>query len=161
MDRGVLASGTLVGSYVIERELADGGMGTIYEATHRILRRRVALKVLHRHLLEHCAAAERLTQEARILEDVQHSGVVGVHDAGYLADGRPWLAMELLTGITLAQRLERARRLDVREVVTILRSLVETLGVAHARGVVHRDLKPDNIIVVKGGNGSQVKLIDW
>src|SRR5689334_5012358 len=103
-----------------------------------------------------------MSQEARVLEQVQHANVVRVHDAGALPDGRPWLAMELLEGPTLGQRLSREKRLAPAEVVELLRQLVETLAIAHARGVVHRDLKPDNIVLATTAEGAtQVKLIDW
>lgn len=162
LDRGVLAAGTEVGGYMIVREIADGGMGTIYEAEHRLLPRRAALKVLHLHLVDQFGAAERVTQEARILEQVQHAGVVRVFDAGELPDGRPWFAMEFLDGATLGQRLSRMRKLPPAEVVEVMRQVVETLAVAHASGVVHRDLKPDNLVLLATAEGgTQVKLIDW
>ena len=160
-DPGVLPAGTVVGNYRIERPLADGGMGSVYEATHRILPRRAAIKVLHRSLLGKWAARERLFQEARILEVLDHPGLVRIYDVGLLDDDRPWIAMELLEGVTLAQRLTVHGRLDPLEVIDVIDRAAAALDAAHAAGVIHRDLKPENIMVCRAGGALTVKVIDW
>jgi len=160
-DRGVLAVGTRVGSYRLERAIAEGGMASVYEAVHEILPRRAAIKVLHRFLLDRWAARERLLQEARILEALHHPGVVRIFDAGMLDDGRPWIAMELLEGLTLGQRINLHGKLDPLEVIELLGRTAAALAAAHRAGVIHRDLKPENIILVRGANGPTVRVIDW
>jgi serine/threonine protein kinase len=160
-DRGLLAPGTRVGSYRIERQIADGGMGTVYEAVHVILPRRAAIKVLHRYLLGKWAARERLFQEARILELLCHPGLVEILDAGVLDDERPWIAMELLEGLTVAQRIELHGKLDTLEVIDILGRTAAALEAAHRAGVIHRDLKPENIMLCRGPGGTEVRVIDW
>jgi serine/threonine protein kinase len=160
-DRGELAPGTLVGSYRIERALAEGGMAMIYEAVHTILKRHAAIKVMHKFLEGKWATRERLLQEARILDAIDHPGVVRIYEAGELADGRAWLAMELIEGVTLSQRITVHGALDALEVVNVLAETAGALAAAHAGGVVHRDLKPENLILTRKDGRLAVKVIDW
>jgi serine/threonine-protein kinase len=160
-DRGVLAVGTMVGMYRIERAIAEGGMATVYEGAHCILPRRAAIKVLHRHLLGKWGARERLFQEARILDSLDHPGLVRLHDAGILDDNRPWLAMELLEGATLAQLISVHRQLETVEVCDLLGKVAVALDAAHSAGIVHRDLKPENIIIVRKDGELRSKIVDW
>jgi serine/threonine-protein kinase len=136
-------------------------MGTVYEAVHVVLPRRAAIKVLHRHLLDKWAARERLFQEARILEELDHPGVVKIYDVGVLDDERPWIAMELLEGLTVAQRLTVRGKLDALEVIDLLDRALAALEVAHRAGVIHRDLKPENIVLCRTSCGPAVRVIDW
>jgi eukaryotic-like serine/threonine-protein kinase len=162
IDRGVLGRGTIVGSYRIERLIAEGGMGSVYEAVHAVLPRRVAIKVVHRHLLDSWSARERLFQEARILEALDHAGLVRLYDAGLLGDeSRPWLAMELLDGVTLAQCITVHGKMAPLEVVEVLDQVAAALDTAHQIGVVHRDLKPENVIIHRDGDELVCKVIDW
>jgi serine/threonine-protein kinase len=160
-DRGVLPVGTMVGNYRIERAIAEGGMATVYEGAHCILPRRAAIKVLHRHLLGKYGARERLFQEARILEGFEHPGLVRLHDAGILDDDRPWIAMELLEGATLAQLITVHHQLDTIEVCDLLAKVAVALDAAHQSGIVHRDLKPENIIIVRRDGELRPKIVDW
>jgi serine/threonine protein kinase len=160
-DRGTLAAGTRLGSYRIEHLIAEGGMGSVYEAVHVILPRRAAIKVLHKYLLGKWSARERLFQEARILEAFCHPGLVKIFDAGILDDERPWLAMEYLEGLTVAHRIELHGKLDPLEVIDILGHTASALEAAHQAGVIHRDLKPENIMLVRAAGGTAVRVIDW
>jgi serine/threonine protein kinase len=160
-DRGTLAAGTRLGSYRIEHLIAEGGMGSVYEAVHVILPRRAAIKVLHKYLLGKWSARERLFQEARILEAFCHPGLVKIFDAGVLEDERPWIAMELLEGLTVAQRIELHGKLDPLEVIEILGHTAAALEAAHRSGVIHRDLKPENIMLCRAACGTAVRVIDW
>jgi eukaryotic-like serine/threonine-protein kinase len=161
-DPGTLPAGTLVGPYRIERPLAEGGMATVYEAVHEILPRRAAVKVLHRGLLGRWSTRERLFQEARILESFDHPGLVRIFDVGLLPDDRPWIAMELVAGVTLAERLTVHRVLDPGELAEVLDVTAAALAAAHRTGVIHRDLKPENIIITRGEPGAMaIKVIDW
>ncbi len=155
-----LTEGTVVGGYRIERALAEGGMGAVYEAVHSVLPRRVAIKVMHGSLIDDAAATERLLQEARILETLDHPGLVAVHDCGVLSDGRPWFAMELVAGCTLCAHTELFRSVGAAEVTALIRDIADVLANAHAAGAIHRDLKPENILLASDP-GFPVRVIDW
>lgn len=155
--------GDLIGNYRIEGDLADGGMGTVHRATHVFLPRRAAIKILHGTMLYVPSAIDRMLQEARILELMQHPSFVRIYDVGRLDDGRPWVAMELIEGETLSDFGERRGPLPLRDVARILVELSEALMLAHSVQIVHRDVKPENILVTEDReNGAfSVKLIDW
>ena len=150
----------VVGSYRIVREIGRGGMGTVYEARHVVLPRRVALKVMHGVLRKHPGMATRVVQEAAILEEVRHPGVVRVFDCNLLEDHRPWIAMELVEGETLANRVLHGC-LAPYEVATLLAEVADVLAAVHARGVIHRDLKPDNLILTPTNREFPLRVIDW
>ena len=146
--------GTATERYVLQEPVGQGGMGTVYRAQDRELKREVALKVLREDLMG-AGAAARLEREARILAHLEHPGIVPVHDAGTLSDGRVYYVMKLVRG----QRLEDfAGRATLTEVLRLFLKVCETVGFAHARGVVHRDLKPSNIMV---GAFGEVLVLDW
>ena len=151
----------VVGSYRIVREIGRGGMGTVYEARHVVLPRRVALKVMHAELRRHPGMATRVVQEAAILEEVRHPGVVRVFDCNLLDDHRPWIAMELVEGETLANRVLHEGSLAPYEVATMLAEVSDVLAAVHARGVIHRDLKPDNLILTPTNREFPLRVIDW
>lgn len=154
-----LVAGTRVGSYTIERKLAEGGMAIVYEAVHQILPRRAALKVMKDASLGE-QARTRFLREACLLADLRHRAIVEVQDAGTLSDGRPWLVMNLIAGTTLADRLLVRGALGAGEVVELVRHIAGALTSAHEAGVVHRDLKPDNVIIVDDPS-CPVRVIDW
>jgi serine/threonine protein kinase, bacterial len=151
----------VVGSYRIVREIGRGGMGTVYEARHVVLPRRVAVKVMHGELRKHPGMATRVVQEAAILEEIRHPGVVRVFDCNLLADHRPWIAMELVEGETLANRVLHEGSLAPYEVATLLAEVADVLAAVHARGVIHRDLKPDNLILTPTNRDFPLRVIDW
>ena len=153
--RSRLAPGERVGRFEVLREIGRGGFGVVYEALDPDLGRKVALKALRPSRPGHELSAEWLRREAEAAARLDHPGLVTLFEAG-LADGLPWLAMELLKGETLGQRLER-EPLEVREAVGIALEMARALGHAHARGVVHRDLKPANVFLTEEG---RVKLLD-
>src|SRR5262249_37071114 len=129
--------------YRIGAVVGEGGMGTVYRARDRVLDRDVALKVLRADVAAP-EAATRLRREARILARLEHPGIVPVHDGGLLADGRVYYVMKLVRG----ERLEQfAREAPLAEALRLFLRVCETVGFAHAAGVVHRDLKPSNIMV--------------
>ncbi|HEU4520829.1 MAG TPA: serine/threonine-protein kinase [Thermoanaerobaculia bacterium] len=138
--------------YALVQEIARGGMGVIYEAEDRDLQRRVAIKVLGTDLVSP-EAVERLRNEARIIAQLEHPGIVPVHDVGVLPDGRAWYAMKLVRGDVL--RPEGRSRTELLR--TFLR-ICEAVAFAHAHGVVHRDLKPENVMI---GSFGEVLIMDW
>lgn len=153
--RRVLAEpGPEGGRYEVGEPVGSGGMGTVYRAYDRALERQVALKVLRPDLTDPGAAA-RLQREARILASLEHPGIVPVHDAGTLADGRTFYVMKLVRGVRLE---EFARDLPLAELLRHFLRICEAVGFAHTRGVVHRDLKPSNVMV---GPFGEVLVLDW
>jgi serine/threonine protein kinase len=134
--------------------LGHGGMGTVWLAQDSILQRPVAVKVL---AAENSSAdlAVRLMQEAVVLARLEHPGIVPVHDAGTLPDGRTFYCMKHVEGQTLDRY---ARRLPLRERLRLFQRIAEPLAFAHARGIIHRDLKPANVMV---GSFGEVLIMDW
>jgi serine/threonine-protein kinase len=157
-----LEQGQLVaGRYVLQRELARGGMGVVWVALDRTLGRPVALKVLGaRSLAVLDDARERFEREARAVAQLRSKHVVQVHDFG-IDDGRPYIAMELLEGEGLNARLDRRRRLDLQETAVILQQIGRGLRVAHRSGLVHRDLKPSNVFLARDDDEEMVKILDF
>jgi len=142
------------GRYDLREPVGQGGMGTVYRAFDRTLEREVAVKVL-RSGLGDPAAATRLGREARILARLEHPGLVPVHDAGLLPDGRVFYVMKLVRG----ERLERvAQSVSSADLLRLCLRICETVGFAHAQGVIHRDLKPSNVMV---GSFGEVLVLDW
>lgn len=156
-----LVNGNRVGAWKIEGELGRGGMATVYAVSHTRFGKRAALKLAHRETLCEKLTPDTFLREARIVNLIDHPGVGDVFATGTY-DGRPYLVMERLAGATLGQ-LRDAKRLSRTDALAILVELCDILGAAHAAGVIHRDLKLDNIFVqsVAGGTGRRVKLLDW
>ena len=140
--------------YTIVREIARGGMGVVYEATDRELERSVALKVLAPEIAD-SDALQRMRQEALTIAQLEHPGIVPVHDAGLLSDGRSFYAMKLVRGVTLSEFARDHSRTDV---LRVFLRVCEAIAFAHARGVVHRDIKPDNVMV---GEFGETLVMDW
>jgi tetratricopeptide (TPR) repeat protein len=136
-------------------EIGRGGMGVVYRTRERALSREVAVKVLLDRFAPDSATAARFVEEAQITAQLQHPGIPAVYQVGALPDGRPFLAMKLIRGRTLADRLKAGPPLDV---LTVFEAISQTVGYAHAHGVLHRDLKPANIMV---GSFVEVQVMDW
>ncbi len=145
--RSLSAGMVFAGDFVVQRALAEGGMGAVYVALQRSTGKERALKVMHPNLAASPASRERFVQEARVGSQIDSDHVVEVVGAGVDAEtGMPWLAMELLQGEELSKRLERGP-LPLDEAREVFDQLCDALGKAHARGVVHRDLKPENVFI--------------
>jgi eukaryotic-like serine/threonine-protein kinase len=157
---GPLRAGYLVSAYRIERLVGMGGMGWVYRARHELTARSVALKILREDQLAFDRSIDRMMREATILASVSHPGIPRFFECGMLDDGRPWIAMELVEGSPLGTRMQRAP-LDADFVIDFVVSVADVLAAAHARGVTHRDLKPDNIILAPDDAKCSVRVIDW
>jgi serine/threonine protein kinase len=164
-----LAPGDRIGVWRVEGELGRGGMGTVYSVTHNGFGKRAALKLCHKNVLGPQYTMETFLREARIVHLVNHPGVPDVFATGTY-DGRPYLAMERLHGQTLGDYLD-SREVTKRQALDLLLEISRVLAAAHAAGVVHRDLKLDNVFVLDGsaaGHGGsaagdllRLKLLDW
>lgn len=169
VSRGVEQSETnlpsIVGSYRIVRLLGQGGMGEVYEAVHESIGRRVAIKALYAEFAHKPEIVARFFNEARAVNLVEHPGLVQIYDYGQLPDGIPYIVMEFLGGETLATRLKRAQGpLSLSLALHIGWQLADSLAAAHERGIVHRDIKPDNVMMVPDPHfpmGERTKLLDF
>ncbi len=156
------AVGQLIsGKYRLVRLIGDGGMGTVFEARHEVLGTGVALKFLHAELAKRTGLAQRFLQEARVSANIQSPHVTRVTDVDSTPDGTPYLVMELLSGESLQQLLDRKAKLRPDQAIDFTLQTLSGLEAAHAIGVVHRDLKPDNVFVTPSSGGPLLKLIDF
>jgi serine/threonine-protein kinase len=152
----------LEGRYRIHRILGRGGMGTVYEGQHVQMGRPVAIKVLRSHRRQHGSSAQRLAREAQIAGSLGHPHICQVYDMGYLEDGSPFVVMERLIGWTLAQRLSTEGALPLAQALLILEQTLSALHAAHHNGVIHRDIKPDNVFLTMDATGAPfVKVLDF
>jgi hypothetical protein len=152
--------GTVVdGRYLIESTLGEGGMGVVYGGRHRMIERRVALKVLKREFASDGEIVERFVQEAKTATSIGNPHIVDILDFGVLPDGSTYFAMEYLEGTSLTS-LVTTRPTPMR-IAKIAVQACDGLGAAHERGIVHRDLKPDNVFIIKRGGEDFVKILDF
>ena len=151
-----LAARSRVGNYVLLGELARGGQGAVYKARHAELGSMVAIKLL---LAEDPDSRRRFRQEAKTLAHLRHPNLIGVPDSGALPDGTPYMAMDLVDGEDLKARVARTGPPALAEVARVLGALADTLEYCHAHGVVHRDVKPQNVLIERGTG--RVVLIDF
>lgn len=149
------------GKYRIIRLIGDGGMGVVYEARHEVLGSSVALKFLHAELAKRPGLTQRFLQEARVSATIQSTHVTHVTDVDTAQDGSPYLVMELLSGQSLQSMLDSQGKLPQDQVVDFGLQILAGLEAAHATGVVHRDMKPDNVFVTPSAGGPVLKLIDF
>jgi serine/threonine protein kinase len=158
---------TVAGKYQIRRIVADGAMGRVYEARQLAPDRRIAVKILHANVAEDDVNIERFKREAETSRALKHEHVVEVidFDQEVPAPGRPsgawYLAMEFLDGEELRALLDRKKQLPVARALRVVSQVATALDRAHEQGMVHRDLKPDNIFLVHTPNGDEVKLLDF
>jgi serine/threonine-protein kinase len=151
----------IAGKYELVRLLGQGGMSAVWVVQNLVLDAQFALKLIHNYENdEH--AGERMLREARSVARLDHPAIIRMFDFGVTPSGDPFLVMELLTGVSLRERLHDSGRFDPVEAVRLLLPVAEALSVAHAHGIVHRDLKPDNVVCVSAEGGrTQPKLIDF
>ncbi len=138
--------GTVIAGYRIEERIGRGGMGVVYRAQHLNLQRRAAIKIIAPDLAESEGFRERFTREARIAAALQHPNIVTVYDAGEV-DGMLYLAMQFIKGEDLAAILRRETRLRPYRAIDVCRQVASALDAAHAMGLIHRDVKPANVLI--------------
>src|ERR671925_44745 len=151
-----IAMSTLVGMrlngrYRLDAQIGAGGMSTVYRAFDTTLERRVAVKLMHREIAADTDQLERFRREARAVAQLSHPHIVGVIDAGE-EDGRPYIVFEYVEGETLKERIRRMGRLPIDEAIAYAIEIARALGAAHAQAIVHRDIKPQNVLVDEEGS---------
>ena len=161
-----LIGATVAGRYLVQQKLGEGGMGSVYLATHTILEKQVALKVLHGEFARKPDLVERFMQEAKAASRIRHENVIDISDFGSTPEGLVFFAMELLKGHDLHDEVTRARLagqlLPWARTKKIFLQICAALSAAHAKGVVHRDMKPENVYLVDFlGDPDFVKLLDF
>jgi serine/threonine protein kinase len=150
-----------VPGYGIERVLGQGGMGTVYEATQRSLGRRVALKVIKPMFAADEAFRARFRQEARVGATIHHPNILTVYEADETPDGGLFISMALVEGEDLSERLARVGRLAADEALAILVQVADALDAAHERRVIHRDVKPANVLLEETSAGTRAYVSDF
>ena len=156
-----LAPGFVVGEYRVDKKIGEGGMGAVYSATHPMIGKRAAIKVISASLSSDASAVQRFVHEAQSVNQIGHPNIVDVFAFGALPDGRNYFVMEYLQGQSLADRLHKGQ-LPLGEAIEILDQVCDALEAAHEKQIVHRDLKPDYVYLaaVRGGR-TMVKLLDF
>jgi tRNA A-37 threonylcarbamoyl transferase component Bud32 len=149
-----------VGRYVLRRRIGRGGMGEVWTAWHIDLRREVAVKFLHTQMRD-TLSRQRFEREARATAELRHPNTVRVLDAGIADDGQPYYAMELLSGESLGELVEREGALAPTRALVLLEQAARAIGEAHALGIVHRDLKPENVFVCDVHGDEHAKVLDF
>jgi len=156
-----LIGATLDGKYRIEALLGSGSMGTVYRARHLSLESWRAIKVMRAELARDAAFVERFQREARLLEELRHPHLVALYDFAQLPDGGWYIVSEFVEGETLAAYLARAHTLATGEAVRLFSQLADGVAAAHAKGIVHRDLSPDNIMISGAPPDLTAKVLDF
>jgi serine/threonine protein kinase len=155
--------GTTLGDrYEIQELLGDGAMGQVYKARHKLLKRTVAVKMMHPNLVSGAAALKRFQKEAELASAFNHPNILTVHDFGVTDDGVPYLVMAYLEGTSLSTEISGGKHLELKRSIHIFKQVCLGLAHAHERGVIHRDLKPSNIMMVQLDNDPDfVKIVDF
>jgi serine/threonine protein kinase len=161
-DTGTDLVGSVIADrYLVTELLGRGGMGEVYRARHVRLPREVAIKVLKAELAADAAAVARFNQEAKSAAQISSERVAAVHDFGETSEGLVYLAMDYVPGVALRRILEEESPLSPARVATVVGQVADGLEAAHRLGIVHRDIKPDNIMVVRDGEEWRCKVVDF
>jgi serine/threonine-protein kinase len=149
-----------LGSYTLEREISEGGMATIYLARHALLKRPTAVKILKKHVATD-EFIHRFEREVQIASQLLHPNTVRIYDFGRTREGQPYYVMEYLDGVTLAELVAHSGPVPPGRVIHVLRQVGAALREAHEHGMVHRDVKPENVMLCRRGEDDVVKLLDF
>ncbi len=157
-----LVGTTLNGNYKVLRVIGEGGMGRVYEAQHtRIAGKRFAIKLLHPEYARQPEVIARFYREAEAAAAISHPNVMGVYDVDRAPDGTPFMVSELLEGRDLSKQLEGNTRITPTQAVNIARQVCRALHAAHDKGVIHRDVKPENVFVMGSIDDPSIKVLDF
>lgn len=158
-----LAQGEMIGEkYEIDSLVGDGGMSKVYRASHKLMKREVAIKMLHAGLVGQTSTLTRFKKEAEASSRLNHTNIVTTFDFGLTPDGRPYLVMDYLEGRSFSELLQEERLIAPERCLKLFIQLCAGLEHAHAKGIVHRDIKPSNIYLVQDEKGNEiVKLLDF
>ncbi len=148
-EEDIARLGTSIGNYRLDKILGRGGMGTVYSGEHVYIKKAVAVKVLHPQFARYQEAIHRFLREARAATSINHANIVDVTDFGILADGPVYFVMEYLEGKSLEDLIEKEGAVELHRALNVANQIALALEAAHAVGVIHRDLKPDNIMLLK------------
>ena len=149
-----------LGAYTLEKQISEGGMASIWLARHALLKRPTAIKVLKKRIATD-EFIHRFEREVQLASQLMHPNTVEIYDFGRTRDGQPYYVMEYLEGVTLSELVAETGALPPGRAVHVLRQVAAALREAHQRGLVHRDVKPDNVMLCRRGEDDVVKLLDF
>ncbi|HEY4056010.1 MAG TPA: serine/threonine-protein kinase, partial [Kofleriaceae bacterium] len=155
--------GGTIGHFKVVSRLGRGGMGEVFAGEHESIQTKVAIKVLHEDISQNHDHVQRFFNEAKVVGRIKHAGIVKIFDVGH-HDGHAYLIMELLEGESLSARIRQVGRLRWQDTAELGRQIASVLDATHRAGVIHRDLKPDNIFLVQDHElaaGERVKVLDF
>lgn len=147
--------------YVVESVIGEGGMSTVYKVFEPASQKHYAAKVLKSSLLSDQTARQRFEQEARLVQGLEHENIARVLHHDVTADGTPFLIMEWIDGNTLAEHIAKNGRLSEKDAIPVFSQILEAINYAHSKDIVHRDVKPSNIMLLPDGNSWKVKVMDF